>query len=132
MTLRIHPVTVKQFPEKLSANQERLFLRELEAGMSVDRPRIVLDCSEAREMDCSALHLLLCCLEAAMKRNGDLKLSVVSEGALAKLQLVGMDRLFEVFETTAAAVNSFRRLPVDGSSDVRLSASFSRPSENAA
>jgi anti-anti-sigma regulatory factor len=43
--------------------------------MNNDRAYIVLDCSKVGVMDRSAIYLLLCCLEEAMKRNGDVKLA---------------------------------------------------------
>src|SRR5690349_4895665 len=69
------PVVVKQLPEKLSAEQGQIFLREVEQYMSVQRPRIVLDCSQVRQLDSAGIQLLLRCLEKAMKRNGDVKLA---------------------------------------------------------
>ncbi len=133
MTLPTRVVTVKQFPEKLNPQRERLFIEELESAMNdVDRPRIVLDFSGVTEMNWPSLHLLLFCLEEAMKRNGDVKVAGLREGAMANLRLVGMDRLFEMFDTNTAAVNSFRRLSVDPASGSNQAASLGRPSENAA
>jgi anti-anti-sigma factor len=113
MTLRIRAVAVKQLPETLDAKQGRLFFSELESCLNVDRPCLVLDCSKVRRLDSSAVHLLLCCLEEAMKRNGDVKLAAIPAGASAVLELSGIDRLFEVYATNAEAVSSFRRLPLD-------------------
>lgn len=132
MTLRIRPVAVKQLPETMDAKQGRLFFSELESCMNVDRPSLVLDCSRVRRLDSSAVHLLLCCLEEAMKRNGDVKLSAIPAGASAVLELAGIDRLFEVYATNAEAVSSFRRLPVDVNSLMGHAATSHRQSENAA
>ena len=132
MTLRIRAVAVKQLPETLDAKQGRIFFSELESCMNVDRPCLVLDCSRVRRLDSSAVHLLLCCLEEAMKRNGDVKLSAIPAGASAVLELSGIDRLFEVYATNAEAVNSFRRLPVDVNAVMGLGAKSHRQTENAA
>src|ERR1700678_1822954 len=132
MTLRMHSVAVRQLPESLNAKRGRLFFDELESCVNVDRPRLVLDCSNVRQMDRSALQLLLCCLEEAMKRNGDVKLAGIHEGARVVLGLTGLDRLFEVFDTTAEAVNSFRGLSVGTVSHFIAPHNFHRPSENAA
>jgi anti-anti-sigma factor len=129
MTLRIRAVVVKQLPETLNARQARLFFTELEGGLNVDRPALVLDCSKVRQMNSSIVHLILCCLEEAMKRNGDVKLAAISAGATAVLELAGLDRLFEMYDTSADAASSFRRLPVDVLS---LAGSARRQSENAA
>jgi anti-sigma B factor antagonist len=105
-------VAVKQVPEKLSIKQGRGFFREVESCLKADRPRVVLDCSKVRQLDSAGIHVLLRCLEEAMKRNGDVKLASVPSGAAAILELTKVDRLFEVFESTADAVNSFRQFPM--------------------
>jgi anti-anti-sigma factor len=87
----------------------RLFFKELESRVNIDRPCIVLDCSRVREMDRFAIHMLLCCLEEAMKRDGDVKLAAVSESARETLELTRIDRLFEIYDTETEAVNSFFR-----------------------
>ena len=109
MSTRMHAVAVKQLPEKLNAKQGRLFFEEMESWVNVDHPRIVLDCSRVQRMDRSAMHLLLCCLEEALKRNGDVKLARIPEDAMGSLTEMGLLRLFEVFDTNAEAVESFHR-----------------------
>ena len=87
----------------------RQFFKELESRMNVDRPCMVLDCSRVREMDRFAIHMLLCCLEEAMKRDGDVKLAAVSPSARATLEMTRVYRLFEIYDTETEAVNSFFR-----------------------
>ena len=72
---RARPVSVKQLPEKLSIKQGELLFREVESCLERDRPRVVLDCSKVRQLDSAGIHVLLACLEEAMKRNGDVKLA---------------------------------------------------------
>jgi anti-anti-sigma factor len=107
--MRFRPcnVTVTQLPEKLDLKQGRLFFKELENQMNIDRPCIVLDCSKVGEMDRFAIHMLLCCLEEAMKRDGDVKLAAVSPSARESLEGTRVDRLFEIYENENDAVNSF-------------------------
>ena len=75
--------------------------------MSVDRPYVVLDCSNVERLDRSVVEVLLCCLEEAIKRNGDVKLASIPSGAEAILELTGVNRLFEILDTAAGAVHSF-------------------------
>jgi len=75
--------------------------------MNEDRPRLVLDCRRLQELDPPAIHFLLCCLEEAMKRNGDVKLALVAPGIRASLESIGADRIFEIFETLVDAVDSY-------------------------
>jgi anti-anti-sigma factor len=106
------PVVVKQLPEKLGVEQSRLFFREIEPSLNADRPRVVLDFSRVRQLDSAGIHVLLHCLEEAMKRNGDVKLAAVPTAAAAILELTKVDRLFEAFDNASDAVSSFCRFPV--------------------
>lgn len=111
MTIQMRTVAVSLLPEISSSKQGRKFLREMQERMSNERPCMVLDCSNVRQLDRSALHLLLCCLEEAMKRNGDIKLAALPRSAEGILARTGVGRLFDIYDTTAEAVNSFHSLP---------------------
>jgi|SRR5436853_269505 anti-sigma B factor antagonist len=105
-------VSVKKMPESVSVSETHQLFNELSPLLKVDRPCIVLDFSEVRQLDSAGIELLLRCMEEAMKRNGDVKLAAVSPQAAVILQLTRVDRLFEIFEKTADAVESFHRFPV--------------------
>jgi anti-sigma B factor antagonist len=82
--------------------------------MDPSRPRIVLDCCKLRQLDKPTIYLLLCSLEEAVKRNGDIKLGAIPAGGSAIFDLPGLDGLFEDFDTISGAIDSFQRLPLDG------------------
>lgn len=109
MIIKMRAVTVHEVPEKVTAASERRFLRELQQYVETERPRLVLDCSRALQMDNATIHLLLCCLEEAMKRNGDVKLAGVHPEAKATLQFAGVSRLFETYASVTEAKQSFRQ-----------------------
>src|SRR5271166_290185 len=111
MTIARH-VSVKQLPEKLSVKHGQSFFREVEPHLQSDRPRVVLDFSKVRQLDSAGIHVLLRVLEEAMKRNGDVKLASIPPGAAAILELTRVSRLFETFDNTADAVNSFHPFPI--------------------
>jgi anti-anti-sigma regulatory factor len=123
---------VKEFPEALSAIRGQLFLSEVQCYLQDDRPYIVLDCSKVSQLDRPAIQLLLCCLEEAIKRNGDVKLAAVPPGARSTLKVTGVDRLFEIFDTNVEAVNSFRRLSAESESQGSGANSAHLTSENLA
>jgi anti-anti-sigma regulatory factor len=100
--------------------------------MNIDRPYIVLDFSNVCRMDKPAVNLLLCCLEEALKRNGEIKLAAVPEEARLVLRLTGAERLFEIFDTIAEAASSFRQLPLGAVTHVDESGSTCRTSAHAA
>lgn len=114
MPIKEMTVIVKQLPKKFSVSQGQVFFREVESCLNSDRPRVVLDCSRLQQLDSAGIHILLLCLEEAMKRNGDVKLAALPSVAEATLEITGVNRLFEIFETVADAVSSFRQLPVYG------------------
>jgi len=114
MTTMARPVAVKQLPEKLSGTQGRAFFRDLQACLNSDRPRLVLDGAKLQHLDSAGIHVLLRCLEEAMKRNGDVKLASLPVRAATTLELTGVHRLFETFDNIAEAVNSFHQLPING------------------
>lgn len=107
MNLRTTTVSIKQLPETINMRQRRSFLRELKSCLDVDRPHIVIDCSRVREIDRGALFLLLCCLEEAMKRQGDVRLATVPQHAEPVLSRSGIGRLFRIFDHVTDAVNSY-------------------------
>lgn len=109
---RFRTVTVKQLPETERREKVSAFLEDFNGCLKIDRPRIVLNCSNLPTLGRAELHLLLCCLEEAMKRNGDVRLSSVPELALAVLEATGIDRLFRIYDNDADAVMSFQCLPI--------------------
>jgi anti-anti-sigma factor len=132
MLARMRAVTVHQVPEQVTATEERSFLHDLQKDVETERPRLVLDCSRVQQMDNATIHLLLCSLEEVMKRNGDAKLASLPPGAQATLQLAGVNRLFEIYATTAEAVNSFRERPIGVTPPELAAGGFPRGSENVA
>jgi len=113
MKTSLRSVAVKKLPERISGAQRDQVFKELESSISVDRPAVVLDCSGLGELDRSGVHLLLCCLEEAMKRNGDVRLAALRPEAKAALKAAEVDSLFQSFEGIGDAVESFHRPQFD-------------------
>jgi anti-sigma B factor antagonist len=103
------PVVVKRLPESLGVQQCHAFLRELEPVLESDRPRLVFDFTDVRHLDSAGVEFLLRCMEEAMKRNGDLKLAAISPQLAVILEITRVDRLFEIFDSSTDAVESFHR-----------------------
>ncbi len=130
--MRMRAVTVGQLPGTLSKEQKHIFLREMESFLHVDRPRVVLDCSEIRQLDKPVIQLLLSCLEEAMKRNGDIKLAAMSREMRESLKQMGVSHLFEIFDTVVDAVISFRKYRGTQISSSQLPGYSDQGSESAA
>src|ERR1700693_633685 len=102
------PVIIMELPEQLKQSEVKTFMRELQPLLDSARPCVVLDCSKIQDIDSAGVEMLLQCLELAMKRDGDLKLAAVSPASAIILELMRVDRLFEVFETSDEAARSFQ------------------------
>jgi anti-anti-sigma factor len=107
MEISSRPVVVKHMPERINLKQAREFLREIQPFLRSDRPQIVFDFSNVRQIDAAGVDMLLHCMGEVMKRDGDVKLSSLSPHAAIVLEMTRTDRLFEVYETASDAVRSF-------------------------
>lgn len=126
-------VIVKQLPAVCDARQAKAYIREVAENITeMIRPGLVLDCSLLQRIDCELLYLMLCCLEEAMKRNGDVRLAGIPAQLKATLELIGMDRLFRVFATAEEAVESLRRHALPQTAVPAAPGSGSQPSAHAA
>jgi anti-anti-sigma factor len=103
----VGPIIVLELPEELMHSTAKAFLEELRLFLETDHPCLVLDCAKVQHIDSAGVEMLLHCLEEAMKRDGDLKLAAVSPASAVILELMRVDRLFEVFETSEEAARSF-------------------------
>jgi anti-sigma B factor antagonist len=103
-------VIVMQAPERLDHTGATMFLNQLKPLLEGVRPRLVLDCSEIQHIDSAGVETLLLCMEEAMKRDGDVKLAAVAPSSAVILELMKVERLFEVFDTPEEAVHSFHAL----------------------
>jgi anti-sigma B factor antagonist len=123
MRTKIKSVAIRKLPERISGAQREEVYKELETCINVDRPAVVLDCSLLHVLDGSAIHLLLCCLEESMKRNGDIRLACLRPEAQRALRVAEVDSLFQTFDEVGEAVDSFHRSQMDF-------AALERPSHN--
>ena len=101
------PVVVKQLPEQVKLGHIQGLLREIAPLFKQDRPRIVFDFSRVHQIDSAGVDMLLHCVEQVAHRDGDLKLAAVRPESAIILELTRVDRLFEIFDTVAEAVDSF-------------------------
>jgi anti-anti-sigma factor len=94
-------------PDRINHRQAKIFLREVQPFLICDRPQVVFDLSQVRQLDAAGIDMLLHCMSEVMKRDGDLKLAALSPQAAAVLELTRTDRLFEIYVTSTDAVRSF-------------------------
>jgi anti-anti-sigma factor len=114
-------VIVKALPERFVTGVAEEFFQEMKPLLRSGRPLIVFDFSIVRVLDSSGIEVLIRGLEEVMKRNGDLKLAAVPPAAAVVMELTGVDRFFETYETSSEAADSFYQLPVHALQQVRPS-----------
>jgi anti-sigma B factor antagonist len=107
MVTSSRPVVVKRMPERLNARATREFLHDVQPFLTTDRPQLVFDLSQVKQLDAAGVEMLLRCMSQAHKRDGDLKLASLSPQAAVVLELTRTERLFEIYETSTDAVRSF-------------------------
>jgi len=108
MSMAQRPVNIHQIPSEISSALKTELLRRIEMSVESGHPRIVLDCSQMESLGASEIHFLLCCLEEAMKHNGDVKLAGLQPLAQATMRTSGVGRLFEIYATADDAVASYQ------------------------
>jgi anti-sigma B factor antagonist len=91
----------------MNLKQARSFYQEVQPFLNSDRPQVVFDMSQVRHLDSAGIEVLLKCMRDAMKRDGDLKLAALSSQSAVVLELTRTGRLFEIYDTSTAAVKSF-------------------------
>ena|SRR5579872_4275151 len=101
------PVVVKRMPEKVNQREARKFLADVQPFLRADRPQLVFDLSQVKQLDAAGVEMLLHCVAEVMKRDGDLKLASLSRQAAMVLELTRTDRLFEIYNSSTDAARSF-------------------------
>lgn len=98
---------MKRMPEKMNLKEARTFYREVQPFLNSDRPQVVFDMSQVRQIDAAGVDILLQCMRQVVRHDGDLKLAALSRPAAVVLELTRTGRLFEIYESSTAAVKSF-------------------------
>ena len=101
------PVIVKRLPNRVNLKEAKIFFREMQPILRIDRPQVVFDLSQVRQMDAAGVDVLLRCMAQAMKRDGDVKLAAVSPQAAVILEMTRTDRLFEIYNSSTEAARSY-------------------------
>ncbi len=101
------PVIVKRLPNRVNLKEAKIFFREMQPILRIDRPQVVFDLSQVRQMDAAGVDVLLQCMAQAMKRDGDVKLAAVSPQAAVILEMTRTDRLFEIYNSSTEAARSY-------------------------
>lgn len=89
---------------RVSRNFKESILKEVEQARLY---HVVLDLSDLHFIDSSGLGSFLSILRVLNTKGGDLKLAKLNPSVKSMLEMVRMDKLFEIFITPEQAVKSF-------------------------
>jgi|SRR5215472_17612824 len=101
------PVVVKRMPERIDQREARKFFADVQPFLTADRPQLVFDLSQVKQLDAAGVEMLMRCVAEVMKRDGDLKLASLSRQSAIVLELTRTDRLFEIYASSTEAARSF-------------------------
>lgn len=79
----------------------------LQNAIKAKHYKLIVDLSGTDFMSSAGMRALLGARLAVQDRNGDLRLAAPSEYLLDSLKLVGLDKLFKIYDSRNAAVASF-------------------------
>jgi anti-anti-sigma factor len=91
----------------MNHRESQKFLADVRPLLNADRPQLVFDLSQVRQLDVAGIEVLMQCMSMAMRKDGDLKLASLSDHAAIVLELTRTDRLFEIYETSTDAARSY-------------------------
>ena len=94
---------VINLPESFGSKEAKKMVRELKTEMKKEPPRVILDLSRAKTMDCAGLHGLLTCMQEIARYDCAIQLQAVSPEAATLLELARMDHLFRKFPSDRLA-----------------------------
>lgn len=100
---RVELVTVSGRIDSSNAAQFDEVLKEV----SERKNNVVLDMSGVDYISSAGLRAIVALLRESKKNRGDVRLANPSPRVTEVLSLAGLDSLFQVFDTSAAAVGSF-------------------------
>ncbi len=102
-----HNVRVLAPSGRLDAAGARPLDSELQTQLSQGRTRLVVDLSDTRYISSNGLRVMLHARKDAEQQGGALKLCGLSPRLKEIFEMVGFDKVFEIYPTRQDAVKSF-------------------------
>lgn len=99
-------VIVKPLERRMDALVATDFKKQMESFMNEGQTLFVLDLDQVEFVDSSGLGAVITCLKLLGGR-GDLVIAGVNEGIMSLFKLTRMDRVFQIFPTSDAALAHF-------------------------
>lgn len=107
--LKENEVTILQIRGSLDVSHQSNLKDQLYQVVDNGGNDIVFDFQAVNFIDSSCLGVLVALTKKLRGKNGDIKLTNLSEDVKSIFQITRLDKIFEVFENNQEAVNSFFR-----------------------
>jgi anti-anti-sigma factor len=101
----IHSVLIKRATTFEADEFREILLSDINSGVK----KMVVDLKKCAFLDSTFLGALVIALKTIMKESGDLRLASPHGDVQALLELTGMDRVFQIFNTREEALISFSK-----------------------
>ena len=100
-------VVVIECPSRVDLSVAKGLREIMKESTERDKFLLVVDMAEMEFMDSTGLGALVSRIAVTRSNNGDIRLACVKEPILKLLELTHLDKIFQVFESVQAAVDSF-------------------------
>ncbi len=108
---RTEDIAVVRCRGRIVFGEEADELRRVVLGLLNETKRIILNLAWIGHIDSSGLGTLVASFISARNRGAEIKFAALSPEARRVLRITSVDRLFEVFESTEEAIESFHPPP---------------------
>ncbi len=104
---RIGEVTILKLSGRLDSVSAPELKDRVKACAQDGRLRLVIDMADVDFVDSSGLGGLVACLRSLNRLAGDMRMAALQDRVRAVFELIRLHQIFEIFDSAAAAVNSF-------------------------
>lgn len=101
-------VTVATLDGFIDRHTLEILDRSLLAILDDDRPRIVIDCEKLTYISSNGMGVFISYVNKARNQGGDIRFCNMRDIARTVITMLGLHRLFEIYESREEAVGSFR------------------------
>ncbi len=104
---KLDDVLVLRFYGRINTESVPQVKEKVRNVVETDTAKMVFNFAGVDFIDSSGLGCLVTCLRMAVKKNGDIKISSLREHIRSIIDVTRLDRLFEIYDNDAIAVQQF-------------------------
>ena len=105
---KVNNVVILKLFDKIDASSSKDLLMLVKGMIEENKLKLLLDMQDVESVDSSGLGVLISCLKNISNAGGHLKIAQLHNGTKNTFYLTRLDRIFEIYDNNATAVESFR------------------------